>query len=155
MSTRRSTGGTRAKSGPAKGQSTISFSNRVTKPVPKDTKAALIESASTKKAEAEVIPEPIREEVKVDEVEAEEVPEEVPQEATEPTEIPEAVPEQPESELRAEKITDSQLSKYWKQIESERLAPRVHQGDLTLSEKILRYFDVSSQYGVSEISKFP
>ncbi|OAL37685.1 hypothetical protein AYO20_03192 [Fonsecaea nubica] len=50
-------------------------------------------------------------------------------------------------ELAAEKVTDSQLKKYWQAEEDSRLAPRVHQSDLSLHEKILRHFDLSSQYG--------
>ncbi|OAP62696.1 hypothetical protein AYL99_01923 [Fonsecaea erecta] len=50
-------------------------------------------------------------------------------------------------ELAAEKITDVQLRKYWQAEEDSRLAPRVHQSDLSLHEKILRHFDLSSQYG--------
>ncbi|KIX08341.1 uncharacterized protein Z518_02997 [Rhinocladiella mackenziei CBS 650.93] len=52
-----------------------------------------------------------------------------------------------ERELAAEKITDAQLEKYWKAEEDSRLAPRVHQSTLPLHEKILRHFDLSSQYG--------
>lgn len=61
----------------------------------------------------------------------------------------EQVPEKSEAELKAEKITDTQIKSYWKGIEKQRKAPRVHQQDLDLGEKVLRYFDVSSQYGVS------
>ncbi|KIY04151.1 uncharacterized protein Z520_00843 [Fonsecaea multimorphosa CBS 102226] len=52
-----------------------------------------------------------------------------------------------EREIAAEKITDAQLKKYWQAEEDSRLAPRVHQSDLSLHEKILRHFDLSSQYG--------
>jgi DNA polymerase delta subunit 4 len=134
--TRRSTGGARARPGPAKGQSTISFSNKVTKSVPKDAKkAALTESAVKKIADGP----PAEEEV--EEVQAEETVEE--------TAVIEILPEKSEAEVRAKKITNAQVSKYWKKIEAERIAPRVHQQDLSLGEKVLRYFDVSSQYGVS------
>jgi DNA polymerase delta subunit 4 len=118
-----------------KGQSTISFSNKVTKNVAKDTKKAVI-SDSAGKAEAV---EPVKKEV--EEIQVEETEEE--------SETPAEIPEKSEPELRAEKITDVQIAKYWKKIEAERTAPRVHQEDLSLSEKVLRYFDVSSQYGVS------
>ncbi|EXJ78542.1 hypothetical protein A1O1_08943 [Capronia coronata CBS 617.96] len=50
-------------------------------------------------------------------------------------------------ELEAEKVTDSQIKKYWRAEEDSRLAPRVHQETLSLHEKILRHFDLSSQYG--------
>jgi DNA polymerase delta subunit 4 len=53
----------------------------------------------------------------------------------------------PEEE-RASKITDAQIKRYWKEREAERKAPRVHQEDVSLEEKILRLFDMSSQFGV-------
>ncbi|KIW60165.1 hypothetical protein PV05_00404 [Exophiala xenobiotica] len=52
-----------------------------------------------------------------------------------------------ERELAAEKVTDAQLRKYWRAEEDGRLAPRIHQESLSLHEKILRHFDLSSQYG--------
>lgn len=57
--------------------------------------------------------------------------------------------EKSEEELKAEKITDAQIRKYWKEREGERRSQRVHQEDLSVEEKILRLFDMSSQYGVS------
>ncbi|KAL9116572.1 MAG: hypothetical protein Q9187_006901, partial [Circinaria calcarea] len=48
---------------------------------------------------------------------------------------------------RAEKITDAQIKRYWKAKEDERKAPRVHQEGLSVHDKILREFDLSSQYG--------
>lgn len=52
-------------------------------------------------------------------------------------------------EEQARKVTDTQIKKYWRQKEQERLAPRVHQEDLTVYEKVLREWDMSSRYGVS------
>ncbi|MCJ1311930.1 hypothetical protein MMC25_005604 [Agyrium rufum] len=54
-----------------------------------------------------------------------------------------------EWETRAAKITEPQIRQYWKDREDERLAPRVHQQGLTIHDKILRYFDMSNQYGPS------
>jgi DNA polymerase delta subunit 4 len=51
-------------------------------------------------------------------------------------------------ELKAEKVTDAQIKRYWREREAERHAPRVHQQDLSVEEKVLRLFDMSSQYGV-------
>lgn len=51
-------------------------------------------------------------------------------------------------EAKAEKVTDAQVRKYWREREAERSAPRVHQEELSVEEKILRLFDISSQYGV-------
>jgi len=50
-------------------------------------------------------------------------------------------------EQEALKISDVQIKAYWKRLESERKAPRVHQQGLSLHEKILRQFDISSQFG--------
>lgn len=140
--TRRSTGGARARPGPARGQSTISFSHRVSKPVPKDLKKAVLTSA----AERADLAKPTKKEEEIDEILTDEpaTPE------IEETEVKEEVPEKSEAIIRAEKTSDAQINKYWKSIEAQRLAARVHQQDMTLAEKVLRYFDVSSQYGVSE-----
>ena len=54
-----------------------------------------------------------------------------------------------EVEQKAGKIPETQLRKYWKGKEDERIAQRVHQQGLSVNEKILRHFDLSSQYGVS------
>ncbi|KAK3687135.1 hypothetical protein LTR37_019128 [Vermiconidia calcicola] len=52
-----------------------------------------------------------------------------------------------DEEDRARKITNTQIKQYWRQKEQERLAPRVHQEDLTVFEKVLREWDMSGQYG--------
>ena len=54
-----------------------------------------------------------------------------------------------DEEEQARKITDTQIKQYWRKKEQERLAPRVHQEDLTVYEKVLREWDMSGQYGVS------
>ncbi|KAK5135313.1 hypothetical protein LTR08_005417 [Meristemomyces frigidus] len=48
---------------------------------------------------------------------------------------------------QARKVPDSQIKRYWRVKEQERLAPRVHQDDLTVYEKVLREWDMSGQYG--------
>lgn len=53
-----------------------------------------------------------------------------------------------DEENEARKISDTQIKRYWRQKEQERLAPRVHQQDLTVYEKVLREWDMSGQYGV-------
>jgi DNA polymerase delta subunit 4 len=142
--TRRSTGSVRGRTGAAKGQSTISFAHRVTKNVPKDTKKDILAPAIKR---LEATKEPEEDNAKAEEIIPKELGVDEPEtEAKEPIVEPE-VPKS-EAELRAEKITDAQISKYWRAIEAERKAPRVHQQDLTVNEKVLRYFDVSSQYGV-------
>ncbi|TVY52494.1 DNA polymerase delta subunit 4 [Lachnellula cervina] len=50
-------------------------------------------------------------------------------------------------EEKARKVSDAQIRRYWKAREAERRAPRVHQGDLGVEEKVLRLWDMSSQYG--------
>lgn len=142
--TRRSTGGARARPGPAKGQSTISFSNRVTKSVPQDAKnlvaspaaAKIVPPANVAPAEQEVA------DVSADETSPLEVAPDV------KLQEEEEVAEKSEAELRAEKIGDAQINSYWRSVESQRKAPQVHQQGLNVSEKVLRYFDVSSQFGV-------
>ncbi|KAF7924980.1 uncharacterized protein EAE98_007068 [Botrytis deweyae] len=47
----------------------------------------------------------------------------------------------------ASQISDAKIRKYWKAREDLRLAPRVHQKDLEISEKILREWDCMSQFG--------
>lgn len=52
-------------------------------------------------------------------------------------------------EDEARRLSDAAIKKYWTAKEKQRMAPRVHQQDLDLHEKILREFDMSAQYGVS------
>ncbi|KAL4773117.1 DNA polymerase delta, subunit 4-domain-containing protein [Aspergillus nidulans var. acristatus] len=52
-----------------------------------------------------------------------------------------------EEDKKAAKVTRKQLQDYWKAEEAKSRGPRVHQEDLSLDEKILRHFDLSSQYG--------
>lgn len=54
-----------------------------------------------------------------------------------------------EAEEKGSKVSDAQVKRYWTSKEDERIAPRVHQRGLSVNEKILRHFDLSSQYGVS------
>ncbi|KAF2143743.1 uncharacterized protein K452DRAFT_357368 [Aplosporella prunicola CBS 121167] len=59
----------------------------------------------------------------------------------------EAAKEPTKEEQEASRVTIAQIKKYWKAKEALRKAPRVHQEDLTLQEKVLREFDTSGQYG--------
>lgn len=54
-----------------------------------------------------------------------------------------------DEETRARKITETQIKKFWREKESDRLVPRVHQQDLGVHERVLRLWDVSGEYGVS------
>lgn len=56
--------------------------------------------------------------------------------------------ERTEEEEKALRVSDAQIKKYWKEREKERKAPRVHQEDLSTEERVLRLFDMSSQFGV-------
>ncbi|CCE26849.1 uncharacterized protein CPUR_00318 [Claviceps purpurea 20.1] len=143
--TRRST----ARTGSTKGQSTISFTNKVTKPVAKNVKSVV---ATPKPATVDIpertkpIEEKTKEDVnKKDENEAEHEHEEESQQQAPRLET--APPIISETETRAGKLTDAHINKYWKSIERQRKASRVHQQGISVNEKVLRYFDVSSQYG--------
>ena len=49
---------------------------------------------------------------------------------------------------QAKIISKKQVETYWRNKEKSRKAPRVHQQDLSISEKILREWDLSSRFGV-------
>ncbi|KAB2110485.1 hypothetical protein AG0111_0g56 [Alternaria gaisen] len=78
---------------------------------------------------------------------------------TEPTTTEAAIIEQTEQEVkaqevestpdedRARRISDAAIKKYWTAKEKQRLAPRAHQGGLSLHNRILREFDMSAHYG--------
>ena len=51
-------------------------------------------------------------------------------------------------EVEATKVSEAQIKKYWKRKEDDRIAARVHQRGLSVHEKVLREFDLSSQFGV-------
>jgi len=137
--TRRSSSG-RGAVGTGK-QSRLSFNNRVTKPVPKSAKDTVASSPLKK--------ELIREQVEKDEEDVENVQPTNEQPQQQSGSVGVAVTPKSDAELKAAKVSDAAIQKYWRKVEAERLAKRVHQEDLTLSEKVLRYFDVSSHYGVS------
>jgi len=67
--------------------------------------------------------------------------------------------EQPQAEedVRALKVTEADLKRYWKNEERKRRA-RVREDGLDTYEKILRHFDLSSQYGpcvgISRLSRW-
>jgi DNA polymerase delta subunit 4 len=142
--TRRSSGGRGAVS--TGKQSKLSFNNRVTKPVPKSVKDSVASSPLKK----ELIQEKV-EKVEKDEAEDIKADEQLQQETEQ--QIVSIDVTKSDAELKAAKMSDAAIQKYWRKVEAERMAKRVHQEDLTLSEKVLRYFDVSSQYGVSVTSQ--
>jgi DNA polymerase delta subunit 4 len=123
---------TRTSSGPAaKGsQKTLSFGNKVTKPTT---------PASTKDKAHTINPKTID----VGHVSSEAA---VAEQAR--VEVERSKTERTAEEEKASKITDAQIRRYWSEREAERKTPRVHQEDISLEEKVLRLFDMSSQFGV-------
>ncbi|KAH7394957.1 DNA polymerase delta, subunit 4-domain-containing protein [Phaeosphaeria sp. MPI-PUGE-AT-0046c] len=135
-------------SGPAtkSQQSTLAFhgaSNKVTKAGARTQSAkqnAVAEEVNKKEVKPEVIEvievieEPTTAEAAIIDQTKEEV---VEAQATQST------PEEDEARC----MSDSAIKKYWAAKEKQRMAPRVHQQDLDLHEKILREFDMSAQYG--------
>ncbi|KAL2175383.1 DNA polymerase delta, subunit 4-domain-containing protein [Thermothelomyces heterothallicus CBS 202.75] len=146
--TRRST---RSSTGAGK-QSTLSFKHKVTKAIQTGKEAYKSPSRAT-----EYIPEPSpepaaskREPKKEEEEEETPAPsdDELPQKA-QPAAVA-AASGTSEAEIEAAKITDRAIERYWNGIENSRKAKAVHRKHtegLTTGEKVLRYFDVSSQYG--------
>ncbi|KAK3937331.1 DNA polymerase delta subunit 4 [Diplogelasinospora grovesii] len=146
--TTRSTSG--SGSGPGGKQSTLSFNHRVTKnSVSKSVKDSAVLTPSGLKKEI-ILPEP-------EQVKQEPIDSPVPttdddhdqQEEEQIEEVKEEVTKSVE-ELKAEKLSNAAIERYWRTIEAGRMATKVHQkhaADLTTGEKVLRYFDVSSQFG--------
>jgi DNA polymerase delta subunit 4 len=127
-------------------QSTIAFhghSNKVTKP------STVPPSKKTPKDSAHI------EAVKVADVKAE-TPEDsdVDAHATEEAAVieqaqVEAVAPVTAEEEEANNVSDTQIEKYWQRKEQERKAPRVHQEDVPLFERVCREWDTDGRYGVS------
>ncbi|KAF4126344.1 DNA polymerase delta subunit 4 [Geosmithia morbida] len=138
--------------GPGKHQSTLSFHTRVSKNVAHDVKGKNTTSIPNIPTRVDVEP-PHDDDVAVDilskhrEEPKEKEEEEEEEEEEEATKEEVELPRKSEAVVRAENVTDKAIEQYWRAIEKERIAPRVHQGDLGRNEKILRYFDVSSRYG--------
>ena len=53
-----------------------------------------------------------------------------------------------QKEEQALKVSEAQIRKYWLLKEDARKAPRVHQQGMSVHEKVLREWDLSSQFGV-------
>lgn len=139
----------RRSSGPAtkSQQSTLAFhgaSNKVTKPGARAANAKknlLTESAKKdeKPAVADVL------------VKTEDEPTTAEAAIIEQTEQVQQQTQRTPEEDEARRITNKRIETYWKKEISEDRAPRAHQEDLSLEEKILRKFDMSGQYGVSAL----
>ncbi|RAL15745.1 putative DNA polymerase delta subunit 4 [Aspergillus homomorphus CBS 101889] len=134
------------------GQSTLSFGSksRVTKP------SATPTTRSQKAKDLEPLVSSLPEKPSVESASEPEEVQVTPTEPSQPHVAELAVRQQARTEIeqpvseedqKASNITERDLAKYWKQEEAKRRGPRVHQSDLTTHEKILRHFDLSSQYG--------
>lgn len=138
---RRSTGAT-AKS---PSQSTLAFhgaSNKVTKAGARATNAK--KNVFTESAKNDEKPEVVDVKVEVEE-EAPTTSEAAIIEQTEKAQEPaQSTPEEDEARL----VKPRQLQAYWKK-QNGGSAPRYHQDDLSLEDKILRKFDMTGQFGVS------
>lgn len=139
----------RAVSGPTarSQQSTLAFhggANKVTKAGARaqGAKKSLLSKSASKAVRPEVIDVEAVDEAKPTTVEADII------EQTKKEVAAQKAARNPEDEA-ARRITDAAIKKYWAAKEKQRLAPRVHQDDLSLHEKVLREFDMSGQYGVS------
>ena len=154
----------RTSSGPVSksSQSTLSFNNknRITKPISAPSK----DLKSSKPKTDPVIVEPLvsnREKTSV--AIANDAPQISAQDIeTEPTTAEAAILQQAEQEKQrivkaeeptaeekqAREVSDAKIKAYWREKERQSKAPRVHQQDLSLEEKVLREWDVSGDYGV-------
>ena len=54
-----------------------------------------------------------------------------------------------EKEVLASKVGEAQIRRFWLGKEESRIVGRVHQEGMSVHEKVLREWDLSSQYGVS------
>lgn len=142
-------------------QQTLAFgtnSNKITKPSPLSQSSKKLSKPDSQYIEKAVAQIPTPSTASKDEEEGEEDEEEEEEAKVEPVaESPRLAirSQQPATksdvEEKAAKISNAQVKGYWKAKEDERIAPRVHQQGLSLNEKVLRHFDLSSQYGVSLI----
>ncbi|MCJ1327089.1 hypothetical protein MMC10_003755 [Thelotrema lepadinum] len=143
----------------SKKQAPLSFQNKITKPTPtsalgkaakKDAadaaaKAAKLEESLSEVADVSVSGSAegsIIEPVEAEEVEAKEREQELAIRQPQKVVVD-------ESEEKAKKTSDAQVRRYWKGVDEMRKAPRVHQQSLSVNDKILRHFDMSSQFGPS------
>jgi DNA polymerase delta subunit 4 len=133
---------TQAASSQRNQQATIAFGKQGLNKV---TKNATQHSAKSSKKEAALVNLLSDDEITVDTTSIAEKQ----QAKVEPVESKPCTQELSEEETRARNMTDAQIKTYWRNKEAERKAPRVHQQALDVTEKMLREFDMSNQYGVS------
>ena len=61
---------------------------------------------------------------------------------------PQAADPADETDALAAKVSEAQIRRFWAGKEASRIVGRVHQGGVGLHEKVLREWDLSSQFGV-------
>ncbi len=132
-------------------QSTLSFKHKVTKAI-KTGKEGYKSPARAKEYIPEPSPEPATTPTKTKPT--------IPITTTDDGEADDNGPETKtdDAAAAAAEITDKAIERYWSAIADSRTAQAVHKkhGEgLATGEKVLRYFDVSSQYGVRTSFIFP
>lgn len=140
---RRSAGATAKSSG----QPTLAFhgaSNKVTKPGARaaNAKKNFLTESAKEHVKREVVDVKVKEE--------EEAPTTVEAAIIEQTELAQEPAQSTPEEEEARLVKPKQLQAFWRSQNSGS-APRYHQDDLSVEEKILRKFDMTGQFGVSEI----
>ncbi|KAF2492012.1 hypothetical protein BU16DRAFT_529398 [Lophium mytilinum] len=125
-------------------QSTLAFhgtTNRVTKPT------TFPRSAKSHDKIDDILhaskPDPATTDIAPAEEEAAIIP---PPALAEPT-APVKPAKQLDAEAAARKVSEARIKKYWAAKEKARLAPRAHQEELGLHEKVLREWDMCGVYG--------
>ena len=147
MPPKRKSGGTTSRNSSQAAQSTLSFNSksaRVTKPSATSPSASKASTRKVSTLEQEL--ELDRNDVQTTSLTPDPEPEPEPTSPSIPTRS-KPQPTGDEAQQKADKVTDLQIKRYWQAEEATRLAPRVHQQHLSTHEKILRHFDLSSQYG--------
>ncbi|KAJ5990202.1 hypothetical protein N7522_010409 [Penicillium canescens] len=128
-------------------QSTLSFGNRsrVTKPVTKPTDKAKVLDSTPPLSQKSTSATPEPQNVSVSPVEPSKP--HVAELAVRPQPTVETPAPWSEEDKRALKLTKQDIWRYWRAQEESRKAPRIHQQGIDVEEKVLRHFDLSSQYG--------
>ncbi|KAJ5200704.1 hypothetical protein N7491_008490 [Penicillium cf. griseofulvum] len=124
-------------------QSTLSFGGRVTKPGTAPSHKAKALESTPSLPDTSATPEPQQLPVTPKEPSKPHVAElAVRQQAAVEHQAPPS-----EEDKRALKLNKQDIWRYWQAQEKTRMTPRAHQQGMDVEEKILRHFDLSSQYG--------
>jgi DNA polymerase delta subunit 4 len=154
VTTRRSAAGARARAGPDKNQSTISFAARVTKHGAPNSAGkagktkANDDGAAHLEAAASTTPKAGAEEMAIDSSGEDSDDDVVAHNGSRPSkEAKEAAGDDASEVRQARSVDDKEIQAYMARIDAARLAKTVNQDDLDVGERVLRYFDVSLRYG--------